>query len=47
MFDFKDVRIGLYNWIVIGIMALLFIVALKAVTTKWHVPGLSEVAAAA
>jgi hypothetical protein len=47
MFDLKDVRVGLYNFIIIGIMALLFIVALKAITTKFPIPGLSEVAAAA
>ena len=47
MLDFKDVRIGLYNFLAVGLMALLFIVALKAVTAKWHVPGLSEIAAAA
>lgn len=47
MFDFKDVRIGLYNFVVIGLMALLFIVMLKAVTTKWPIPGLTEIAHAA
>lgn len=42
--EMKDVRIGLYNFVVIGIMALLFIVGLKLLTAKFPIPGLTEVA---
>lgn len=43
----NDVKVGLYNFIVIGLMALLFIVCLKMVTSRFPVPGLTEVAQAA
>jgi hypothetical protein len=41
--DAGDVRIGLYNFFIIGIMALLFIVVAKMVTTKFPVRGITEV----
>lgn len=47
MLDVKDIRIGLYNFIVIGLMALLFIVLMKLVTAKFPIPGFSEVVQAA
>lgn len=47
MLDVKDVKIGLYNFVVIGLMALLFIVLMKVVTSRWPIPGLTEVAQAA
>lgn len=45
--DVKDVKVGLYNFAVVGMMALLFIVLLKMITSKYPVPGLTEVAQAA
>lgn len=41
--DAGDVRIGLYNFLIIGIMAMLFIVVMKMVTTRFPVRGLTEV----
>ncbi|WID10855.1 hypothetical protein phiG2_12 [Lysinibacillus phage phiG2] len=41
--DAGDVRIGFYNWMVVGLMAILFIVVLKLLTTKFPIPGLTEV----
>lgn len=41
--DAGDVRIGLYNFVIIGIIAVLFIVALKMLTTKFPIKGLTEV----
>jgi hypothetical protein len=42
-----DVRVGLYNFVIIGIMALLFIVAMKMVTSRFPIPGVTEVVHAA
>lgn len=47
MFDFKDVRIGLLNWFIVGIMALTFIVVMKMITTKFPIAGVKEVVHAA
>lgn len=47
MFEMKDVRIGLYNFVVIGLMALLFIVLLKMLTTKFPIKGITELVHAA
>lgn len=41
--DAGDVRIGLYNWFIIGLMAVLFIVVMKLLTAKFPIKGLSEV----
>jgi hypothetical protein len=43
MFNFADVRVGLLNWVIVGIMALTFIVVMKMVTAKFPVPGVTEV----
>lgn len=43
MFNFADVRIGLLNWFIIGIMAITFIVVAKMVTAKFQIPGVTEV----
>lgn len=43
MLDTKDVRIGAYNFVVIGLIAVLFIVLLKMITTKFPIPGVTEV----
>lgn len=39
-----SVKIGLYNWLIVGVMASLFILLLKYITAKWNVPGLTEAA---
>ncbi len=43
MFEFKDVRIGLYNFVIVGVMALVFIVVAKMLTSKFQIPGVTEV----
>lgn len=43
MFDFGDVRIGLYNFVIVGVMAILFIVLAKMLTSKFQIPGVTEV----
>ena len=45
--DVKDVKVGLYNFAVVGIMALLFIVVMKMIVGKFPIPGLTEVVNAA
>lgn len=37
------VKIGIRNFLIIGIMAILFIVMMKVVTAKYPVPGISNV----
>jgi len=37
------VGIGVYNFIAVGLMALLFIVLAKVIVNKWQVPGLTHV----
>jgi hypothetical protein len=41
--DAGDVRIGVYNFVIIGLMAMLFIVVLKLLTARFPVKGLAEV----
>lgn len=45
--DLADVKPGLWSLLVVGTMALIFIVGGKYVFTRWHVPGLSELFASA
>lgn len=40
-------KISLYNWIVVGLFALTFIVAAKMVFTRFPIPGISDVVNAA
>lgn len=42
--DVKDVRVGLYNFLTVGVMAALFILLLKYATARFPVPGLTEAA---
>lgn len=42
LLDVKDVKIGVYNFLAVGVMASLFIILAKVVTAKYPVPGLSE-----
>lgn len=44
---FANSKITLYNWLVIGLMAITFIVFSKMIFSKWNVPGISEVVSAA
>lgn len=41
--DPADIRTSVLNFFVIGIMAVVFIVLGKMLTTKYHVRGLSEI----
>lgn len=41
--DAGDVRIGLYNFLIIGLMAILFIVMMKLLTAKFPIKGIAEV----
>lgn len=36
------VKVGLYNFLIVGVMSILFIILAKYVTTKWNVPGLTQ-----
>lgn len=40
-----QVKIGMRNFLVIGMIAVLFIVVVKVITTKYPVSGLTEVIA--
>ena len=35
-------KLGVRNWIMVGIMAMLFIIVSKVVFTKFHVPHVSD-----
>lgn len=37
-----NLRVGVYNWLVTGLMAITFIIVAKLVTARWHVPGVTE-----
>jgi hypothetical protein len=39
--------VGIYNMVVVGTMALLWIVVVKVILNKYHVSGLSEIASIA
>ncbi len=41
--DMADVKPSVLSWIVVGLMAVTFIAVVKYATTKWYVPGLTEV----
>lgn len=45
--DFADVRPSLVSWLIVGLMAVTFIVLGKWLFTKYPVPGLSTLFAAA
>ncbi len=45
--DVSNIKIGLYNFLIIGMMALLFIVLMKMLTAKYPIRGLTEVVQAA
>jgi hypothetical protein len=43
MFNFADVRVGLLNWVIVGLMAITFIVVAKMITAKYPIAGITEV----
>jgi hypothetical protein len=40
--DMSDVKASVISFVIVGIMALLFIVGGKWVTNRWKVPGLTD-----
>lgn len=40
-FDFADVKPSVVNFLIVGMMAALFIVLAKYAANRWHVPGLT------
>lgn len=40
--DFADIRPGLFNWMVGGLLAVTFIVFWKWALNRWRVPGFTE-----
>jgi len=46
-FDPADVKPSVLNWVIVGLMAVTFIAFMKLATTKWYIPGLSELFASA
>lgn len=44
---FSNSKISLYNWVVIGLMAITFIVFSKMIFARYKIPGVSEVVAMA
>ena len=44
--DFADVKPSVLSWIIVGLMAVSFILVAKWALTKYQVPGLSEAIAA-
>lgn len=41
-----QVKLGIRNFMVVGLLAMLFIFAMKVITAKYQVPGLTPVVAA-
>lgn len=40
-----DVKPSILSWVLVGIMAITFIVALKVINARWPIPGLNQVLA--
>lgn len=38
-----QVKLGIRNFIVVGLLALIFIFAMKLITAKYQIPGLTPV----
>lgn len=45
--DLADIKPSVVNWMMVGLMALTFIVVGKWIMTKWPIPGLSTLFLAA
>lgn len=41
--DFAEVKPSIISWVIVGLMAVTFIVFAKYVVTRWPVKGLTEV----
>lgn len=41
--DFADVKPSVVSWLIVGLMAVTFIVVAKYIFTRWPVAGLSEI----
>lgn len=41
--DFANAKPSVINWLIVGLMAVTFILFMKWVFAKWTVPGLSEI----
>ncbi len=41
-----QVKLGIRNFMVVGLLALIFIFVMKVITAKYQVPGLTPVVAA-
>lgn len=46
MLDFADVKPGVLSWVVVGLLAVTFILFGKWATQKFRVPGVSDAFAA-
>lgn len=40
--DFADVKPSVMNWVVVGLLAATFIVAMKYAFNRWPVPGVTD-----
>lgn len=38
----SNLKVGIYNWFVTGLMAITFIIVAKLVTARYQVPGLTD-----
>lgn len=45
--DLADVKPSILNWVIVGLMAITFILVAKWIVTKWPIPGISDVIMAA
>jgi hypothetical protein len=45
--DFADVKPSVFSWLIVGLMALTFIVAAKFLVAKYPIPGVSDIVNAA
>jgi hypothetical protein len=41
--DMADLKPSLFSWLVVGLMAVTFIVAAKYIFNRWKVPGVTDV----
>ena len=44
---FSNAKVSVYNWAIIGLMAITFIVFAKMITARFKIAGISEVVAMA
>jgi len=41
--DFANPKPGVMSWLIVGLMAVTFILFMKWATARWPIPGLSEI----